>query len=50
MLDDDGTPACVHVWVTVTVVAADDGAHVERVCSVCWAVTLVGPGELAGER
>lgn len=44
---DEG-PECSHAWVTVTVVADADGAHVERVCSKCWAVTLVGPDELAG--
>lgn len=47
MQPDEG-PVCSHAWVTVTVVAGPDGAHAERVCSKCWAVTLAGPDELAG--
>lgn len=50
MLDDDAIPGeCPgHEWRTVEVVAARDGAYVERVCTLCGVTAMVGPDELGG--
>lgn len=37
-----------HVWGLVEVVAGPSGSHVEKACTRCGAVTLVGPHELGG--
>lgn len=37
-----------HDWRTVEVLAARDGAYVERACTRCGASAMVGPDELGG--
>lgn len=37
-----------HSWRTVEIVAARDGAYVERACTRCGTSTMVGPDELGG--
>lgn len=37
-----------HEWHTVEVVAAREGAFVERVCARCGTTAMVGPDELGG--
>jgi len=37
-----------HQWGLIEAVAGSDGAHLEKVCTVCGAVVMVGPRELGG--
>ena len=37
-----------HEWATSEVTLARDGSYVERTCTRCGAVTMLGPDELSG--